>query len=89
MKIALFMLPRQDSNLDYHDPESCVLPITPRGNYRRKILFKDTEKASDLQFILTVKLRSIRRVFLEKSLTLFQMFHDDCIARIPLVQLLP
>ncbi len=27
------MLPRQDSNLDYLDPESSVLPITPRGNY--------------------------------------------------------
>lgn len=25
-------LPGQDSNLDYHDPESCVLPITPPGN---------------------------------------------------------
>lgn len=26
------LLPRQDSNLDYLDPESSVLPITPRGS---------------------------------------------------------
>ena len=29
----LLMLPRQGSNLDFSDPESDVLPITPRGSF--------------------------------------------------------
>ena len=28
---GLFMLPNQGSNLDFTDPESVVLPITPLG----------------------------------------------------------
>lgn len=29
----LYELPRQGSNLDFPDPESGVLPVTPQGNY--------------------------------------------------------
>lgn len=28
-----YELPRQGSNLDFPDPESGVLPVTPRGNF--------------------------------------------------------
>lgn len=28
-----YELPRQGSNLDFPDPESGVLPVTPQGNY--------------------------------------------------------
>ena len=34
---ASFLLPNQGSNLDFTDPESVVLPITPLGISNRKI----------------------------------------------------
>jgi hypothetical protein len=45
MAMYLFLLPRQGSNLDSSDPESDVLPITPRGKSACKsnkvyVLFK-------------------------------------------------
>ena len=36
-KVTIFLLPNQGSNLDFTDPESVVLPITPLGISDRKI----------------------------------------------------
>ena len=35
-----FLLPCQDSNLNYRDPESRVLPITPQGKIMRAKITK-------------------------------------------------
>ena len=51
------MLPRQGSNLDSSDPESDVLPVTPRGNeFAENVLIYETgvRKASSILYFSTI-----------------------------------
>ena len=44
-----FLLPRQESNLNSSDPESDVLPITPRGNGGILTTFANSQPLDSLE----------------------------------------